>query len=135
MEAAMDVPLECQYPKEFGGLDEEQELLIEIGALDLVLIENAAELLRQVMMDGDNIEAVLRELSRSNRGCATLTSQTFPLWMDPAISKHRSEYGKSASRNIIYHEFGPGETFSDSKEYWRSVTPLQTQVANLKKEF
>ena len=79
MEASLNVPLECQFSKDFGDLDEEQELLVATGALDLVLMENAAELVRRVMMDGDNIEAVLRVLSRANRGCSVLPHRnTFP---------------------------------------------------------
>lgn len=79
-ESLLDVPLECQDPEEYGNLDEEQIFLLKNNALDLVLIENAAELLRRVMMSKDNIERVLTLLSNTYEGCGVLPSESFPMY-------------------------------------------------------
>lgn len=82
MAARVDIPLECQ-DKSFdrAGLDDGQKDLIRTGALDVVLIENAAELIRRVMMRGNNIEKILTAVSKT-KGCIMIPAQTFPEWMD-----------------------------------------------------
>ena len=75
----LDLPLECQDPDKFGYFDDEQKSMIRNDALDLVLIENASELVRQVMMEPGIIEKVLTLLSQTYEGCAVLPSETFPL--------------------------------------------------------
>jgi hypothetical protein len=90
----LDVPLECQDPEEYGNFDKEQMWMMNHGALDLVLIENASELARLVMMDpGDeetlgSIENVLYHIAEANswkvkgrklKTCGVLSSETFPL--------------------------------------------------------
>lgn len=76
----LDLPLECQDPEDFGGFDKEQTILLNKGALDLVLIENAAELMRRVMMEPGNIEKVLKLLSKTYAGCGVLPAETFPIY-------------------------------------------------------
>ena len=62
----MDLPLELQSD-EFGKLDTMQkDLICKMGALDLVL-ENANELFRMFMQEGErntNIEKIYRKISR-----------------------------------------------------------------------
>jgi len=54
----MNIPLEIQLPKYFGKLDEEQkDLICNKEALDLVLIENANEIYRQLVMRDNFISA------------------------------------------------------------------------------
>lgn len=76
----LNIPLEKIDPKIFGELDNDQKFFIENDALDLVLMENASELVRQVMMDSDVIEKTLDKISRKSLGCTALPSQTFPYW-------------------------------------------------------
>lgn len=76
----LNLPLECQDPDDFGDFDEEQKFLLDNGALDLVLIENASELMRRVMMQDGNIEKVLNMLSKTYEGCGVLPSETFPIY-------------------------------------------------------
>jgi hypothetical protein len=73
------LPLECQDPKA-EGFDRDQLWMVKNDAVDLVLLENAAELVRGVMMSGTNIESVLKMLSANAKGCSVLNSQTFPIW-------------------------------------------------------
>lgn len=83
----LDLPLECQDPKDFGDFDKEQRFLLERGALDLVLVENAAELMRRVMMEHGNIEKILNLLSKRYEGCGVLPSETFPIYTDDPNEK------------------------------------------------
>jgi hypothetical protein len=86
-QSRLDLPLECQDPDDFGNFDAEQKFLLSNGALDLVLIENAAELMRRVMMKPGNIEKILKLLSKTYEGCGVLPAETFPIYaLDPAES-------------------------------------------------
>jgi len=80
IESNLDLPLECQDPDLFGEFDEEQKLIYEDGGLDLILIENAAELMRRVMMSGVNIEKILAALSERYQNCGVLPSYSFPIY-------------------------------------------------------
>lgn len=55
-------PLEQLYPDRYGNLDEDQLRFIEMGAMPLVLIENANEQFRQFAMNGTNLELMLSEV-------------------------------------------------------------------------
>jgi hypothetical protein len=80
-----NVPLECQGIGEFDG--EQLAILACTGSADLVLIENAADVIRDVLMERDKPEPVIFErmldaISKSAKcGCVAIRSQTFPLWM------------------------------------------------------
>ena len=85
-----NVPLECQDTGAFGKFDQEQLDILKHDALDLILLENAGELLRRVMMKKDSIEKMLMVLSKSSRGCSVLDSETFP-WWTPSVKKGSEE--------------------------------------------
>lgn len=74
----LSVPLEFVDPLNYGELDEAQSQLIENGALDLVLVENANETFRQFMMEGKNtkLERVLRKLKCEDENSLYLRSDT-----------------------------------------------------------
>ena len=72
-------PLEDVYPLIYGHLDVEQKLLLEIGALDLVLIENASEVVNQLKNVPGFIEQVINFVLKDNESSYTsLGSFEFP---------------------------------------------------------
>lgn len=83
-----DLPLPCQAPEDFDDLDDEEIFIYDNGGLDLILIENAAELLRLAMMKEQNIERILRLFSRKYQNCTILHSLSFDL-------QNKSSYGHS----------------------------------------
>lgn len=72
-----NIPLECVSTDLFGEIDNKQLKFIRKGALDLILIENASELVRQVMMDGENIEHLLETIA--GKKCQVVNSTSFVL--------------------------------------------------------
>lgn len=139
---SLDIPLECQYPKEFGKMDDEQKNLVSSGALDLVLIENASELVRLVMMDGENLEILLRAISGANKGCSVLPSETFSLWMDPDRCEYKRNMNSCGSAcgvrkkktDVIYHDFPEGDLSKEPELYWRKIEPLKKMATMEKKK-
>lgn len=99
--ARLDLPLECQDPSDFGYFDAEQHYFLDNGALDLVLIENAAELMRRVMMRPGNIEKVLKLLSKTYEGCAVLPSDTFPIYTDDPNKSWQNTGTKEEYENLV----------------------------------
>nr|QBK87714.1 MAG: hypothetical protein LCMAC202_00500 [Marseillevirus LCMAC202] len=82
----MTLPLEILSPKQYGEFDMSQlQLITNENAYDLVLIENASELLRQVMHDKPgNLEALLKIVVESAKSeCIYLASETFPYYLNP----------------------------------------------------
>jgi len=77
-----NVPLELQK-SDFGELDEMQNNMIcNLNALDLVLLENANELFRILMQEGeynDNIEKVMKMITTENKNSIYLPSRTFDI--------------------------------------------------------
>lgn len=77
----LDLPLESQDKKNFEDLDEMQKNFIcKHNALDLVLLENANELFRILMQEGDNnknIEKILKAIGKERKHTIELPSQTF----------------------------------------------------------
>lgn len=110
----IDLPLECQDPVLFGAFDDDQRYFIDNDALDLVLIENAAELMRMVMMEGRNIEKILDLLSETyQKGCGVLSSESFPIYdgmekiYEETAAIMRKEYqDKKTKFKCIYAVFG-----------------------------
>lgn len=136
MSSRVDVPLEYQDAS-FGELDDEQKYAIKKDALDLVLLENASELARLVMMeagDGKHIERVLAAISKSN-GCMTIPSQTFPIWMDPKTSRKESSNPKdSEDDEILVYDDSEYTKLKDAKQiYTFKVKSIQKQVELLKR--
>lgn len=83
-----DYALSISHPKIFGEIDEEEEELICHGAYDLVLIENASEIFRQIMMDGINIEEVLEAIVTGvGSNCVSVRSVTFPLYLPSELAQ------------------------------------------------
>jgi hypothetical protein len=78
------IPLEIQDEKEFKELDDEQKEFIEEKLIDLVLVENAAELFRrEVEESGEKIDYIL---STVNNGRALiLTREVFTLDLNEKI--------------------------------------------------
>lgn len=137
MSSRVDIPLEYQDPDSFGDLDNEQKYAIEKGALDLVLLENASELVRVVMMeagDGKHIERVLEVISKSN-GCMTIPSQSFPIWMDPKTSRKESaKSGDFTDDEILVYDDSEYTKLSNAKKiYATMVKTSRSQVELLKR--
>lgn len=97
----MDLPLELQSD-EFGELDTMQkDLICKMGALDLVLLENANELFRMFMQEGErntNIEKIYRKISKENKNSIFLPSNTFEVkqnskdnWVFSTTSENKKE--------------------------------------------
>ena len=78
-------PLDYLYPEEFGELDDEEiSLICEYNALDLVLIENASELFRQIFMSEGVFEKILEQIvleARREDDIIFLHSQRFPFYV------------------------------------------------------
>lgn len=75
----MTTPLEILYPDKFEDFDDMQRKLIcKYGALDLILLENANELFRRFMLEGeeDNIEKLLEKFKEENSNSLFLRSDT-----------------------------------------------------------
>jgi hypothetical protein len=100
-EARLDLPLECQDPSDFEGLDLEQRSFLDNGALDLVLIENAAELTRRVMMEKGNLEKILKLFSKTYDGCSVLPSETFPIYTENGNEKWQNTGTKEEYQNLV----------------------------------
>ncbi len=86
----MTLPLEILDPRIYGDFDKSQIKLINNNkAYDLVLIENATELFRQVMHDQPgNLEKVLKlVVSSADSDCTYLPSETFPYYLYPETKK------------------------------------------------
>lgn len=77
----LELPLEVQDKTNFEELDEMQKNFIcKQNALDLVLVENANELFRILMQEGEknnNIEKVLKAIGKERKNTIALPSQTF----------------------------------------------------------
>lgn len=75
----MTTPLEILYPDKFEDFDDMQRKLIcKYSALDLLLLENANELFRRFMLEGeeDNIEKLLEKFKEENSNSLFLRSDT-----------------------------------------------------------
>lgn len=75
----MTTPLEILYPNKFEDFDDMQRKLIcKYSALDLLLLENANELFRRFMLEGeeDNIEKLLEKFKEENSNSLFLRSDT-----------------------------------------------------------
>lgn len=92
------VPLEIKDPKNFDKLDDVQKKLIcEYDALDLILLENANEILRVFMQGGDNsennnIENLLEEMGKENENSIFFRSDTVDIYES---SKRDRDTGKN----------------------------------------
>ena len=78
----LDVPLELQ-DKEFESLDQMQkDMICKYNALDLVLLENANELFRMYMQEGENnkkIEKLLELVGKEDSNSIFLPSNSFEI--------------------------------------------------------
>ena len=82
----MALPLEILDPKKYNTFDIEQiELINNYNAYDLVLIENATELFREVMHDKPgNLEKMLQIIVNDiGSECVYVDSETFPYYVTP----------------------------------------------------
>lgn len=72
-------PLELTYPNIYGKLDREQKILIKEGAMTVVLLENASDIVRQVKDYGTFLEDIFAYILADNKSkYAFLGSYTFP---------------------------------------------------------
>jgi hypothetical protein len=111
----MDLPLEIQDKQNFEELDEMQiNFICKQNALDLVLVENANELFRILMQEGNNnnnIEKILKEIGKERRNTIALPSQTFEVkqtikgnWVFTNTSTNREaleEYIKLCNKKVV----------------------------------
>ena len=78
----LDVPLELQ-DNDFESLDEMQkDMICKYNALDLVLLENANELFRMYMQEGENnkkIEKMLELIGKGDSNSIFLPSNSFEI--------------------------------------------------------
>ena len=78
----LDVPLELQ-DNDFESLDEMQkDMICKYNALDLVLLENANELFRMYMQEGENnkkIEKMLELIGKEDNNSIFLPSNSFEI--------------------------------------------------------
>ena len=79
----MNYALSWTQPDQFGEIDQDEINLICNGAYDLLLLENASEVFRQTMMEGEVLEYVLNEIVGHSSTCLTLTAGTFPYYVPP----------------------------------------------------
>lgn len=111
-----NVPLELQE-SDFGDLDDMQNKLIcKLNALDLVLLENANELFRVLMQEGDNnnnIEKVLKLISKERKHSIFLPSRTFDIKMN---SKDNWVFDqKSTNKRMLYDYICECNKITDGK--------------------
>lgn len=76
----LDYALSYTHPREMGEIDKEEADLICTGAYDLVLIENASEVFRQVMMREGKIEELLEAIIKECPSCSYIPSDSFEIW-------------------------------------------------------
>lgn len=100
-----NVPLELQK-SDFGQLDEMQNKMIcKLNALDLVLLENANELFRMLMQEGDdndNLEKALNLVKNKNSRGIYLPSRTFDIKMN---SKDNWVFDQKNTNKRLLHEY------------------------------
>lgn len=139
----LSLPLDYLYPEEYGDFDEEQQSLIcNLEALDLVLIENASELLRRTIQDKNNIELILKAITRNEPTVKYLDSETFPFYVkeenlvfyedyitniDNEVNELNSE-GKNITRQE-YLESLKQEYEKIVKSYQKKLNPKFTYVS------
>jgi hypothetical protein len=92
----LDITLSYTHPELVGPIDNDEIELICDSAYDLVLIENASELFRQVMMSPDVIENILKHIVHTSSPCFALPSETFSI---KNTAMYQSEV--SAYREIV----------------------------------
>jgi len=107
------LPLEIINPVEYGTFDAEQRFLIRTGSYDIVLIENATELFRQVMHGyPDSLEIMLEAILPKNSNFVITNSETFQIdqttdVMPPDLLPKLLEYKREqidtvpADKNIV----------------------------------
>jgi len=112
-EKKMNTPLEEIFPEIFKPLDEDQNLLIQIGALPLVLVENASEIISKIKDTEGFIEQVIDFIITDNKSnYAFIGSVTFPYVLKektvtdaggkPIAGDKRDDYGKNKKRDKLY---------------------------------
>jgi len=86
----MTLPLEILDSKQYGTFDLSQlQFINNENAYDLVLIENATELFRQVIHKDWNLEALLKIVVESAESdCVYLVSEAFPYYLKPDTIKN-----------------------------------------------
>ena len=91
----LSIPLDYLYPEVFGAIDkEEKDLICKLGALDLVLIENASDVATKTIQGGGYIEYILKSIVSSYKtGYVHLPSETFPFYLTP---ENKDTYFKDA---------------------------------------
>jgi hypothetical protein len=95
----MSLPLEIIDPKYYGDFDDEQKRLIcDVNAYDLVLIENASELFREMAQDENNLELMLRAITKGS-SIDYLDSETFPFY----VKKENRSFFPGYLKDLSYY--------------------------------
>ena len=105
----MNYPLDYLDSANFGFIDEdERDLICKHGALDLVLIENASELLRRAIQNQDVIENILANIVALNKDYSYIRSESFPFYVNEENKKYFT---------IVDTESDPSEYIATVKNY------------------
>lgn len=102
---SLGIPLQCQI-EVFGELTEYHINLLQRNETDAILIENALEIFRRVVMKRANLELIVKEITKFDLGCEIFISKTlsyfdhFPTFDDEKeIDGLKRKYG--ASRKYV----------------------------------
>lgn len=104
----LNYPLDYLYPDEFGVIDEEEiDLICEHNALDLVLIENASEVFKKVMMGRGVFERILQKIIvESNRSDITyIDSERFPFYVKGPLVEYFDDNDLASSTTSTEYEY------------------------------
>ena len=113
----LSIPLDYLYPEVFGAIDkEEKDLICKLGALDLVLIENASDVATKTIQGKGNIEYILKNIVHSYKtGYVHLPSETFPLYL---TQENKKKYFED---DFIDAEFDKENYFKLVKNYRKAI--------------
>lgn len=109
----MSLPLEIIDSEYYGDFDDEQKRLIcDVNAYDLVLIENASELFREMAQDENNLELMLRAITKES-SIDYLDSETFPLY----VKKENRSFFPDYLKNAGYYVDNMNENIEGREEF------------------
>lgn len=120
------LPLELQYPKEFGDLDADQLYLIcKQDALDLILIENASEMFKKLMFETKDkkglIETLLSEVAKGT-DTTVLESRGFEADDVEKLVDFQNPNTETKRRRELQKELE--KTLDPTLSYYRETIPL-----------
>ncbi len=130
----MEYPLSYYKYKEFPALDKEELTLICNGALDLVLIEDASEVIRLALHRENIFEKILENIVSTNPDYEFIRSETFPFYMNyNTKQKHYPDRNPSSlADKEMYNETinSYREVLENINKNKKLVTILGTSLGN-----